>query len=181
MPLAQLVTETARENDRRPAWAKIALPDELTKGQAELKSSIAAIDTTLNYEFDNIAPKTESFKIIVTVDALWTRYSQELKNVQNAKSDKERERLKGELLDFANDVVRQNLHGEMARLNTVITKPIGDAQSVTAYPYVKWQKQHPGLHHYNFDPSKMYDVAEKKFMDLRMYQEKGYLIYLFAA
>ena len=69
----------------------------------------------------------------------------------------------------------------MARLNTVITKPIGDAQSVTAYPYVKWQKQHPGLHHYNFDPSKMYDVAEKKFMDLRMYQEKGYLIYLFSA
>ena len=31
VPLAQLVTETARENDRRPAWAKIALPDELVK------------------------------------------------------------------------------------------------------------------------------------------------------
>ena len=32
VPLAQLVTETARENERRPAWAKIALPDELVKG-----------------------------------------------------------------------------------------------------------------------------------------------------
>jgi hypothetical protein len=31
VPLAQLVTETARENPRRPAWAKIALPDELVK------------------------------------------------------------------------------------------------------------------------------------------------------
>ena len=32
VPLQQLVTETARENERRPAWAKIALPDELVKG-----------------------------------------------------------------------------------------------------------------------------------------------------
>jgi hypothetical protein len=32
VPLAQLVTETARENPRRPAWAKIALPDEVVKG-----------------------------------------------------------------------------------------------------------------------------------------------------
>jgi hypothetical protein len=31
VPLAQLVTETARENPRRPAWVKIALPDELVK------------------------------------------------------------------------------------------------------------------------------------------------------
>ncbi len=31
VPLAQLVTETARENPRRPAWAKIALPDEVVK------------------------------------------------------------------------------------------------------------------------------------------------------
>lgn len=31
VPLGQLVTETARENQRRPAWAKIALPDELVK------------------------------------------------------------------------------------------------------------------------------------------------------
>jgi hypothetical protein len=31
VPLEQLVTETARENPRRPAWAKIALPDELVK------------------------------------------------------------------------------------------------------------------------------------------------------
>ena len=151
-----------------------AATDELTKGQAELKTSIGRIDTTLNYEFDNIAPKTETFKILTTIDSLWTRYTRLIGNPKYA-IDKQ------ELLDFANDVVRQNLHAEMARLNTVITTPIGDAQSVTAYPYVKWQGLNPGLHHYNFDPSKMYDIAEKKFMDLRMYQEKGYLMYLFAA
>jgi hypothetical protein len=32
VPLQQLVTETARQNERRPAWAKIALPDEVVKG-----------------------------------------------------------------------------------------------------------------------------------------------------
>jgi hypothetical protein len=32
VPLAQLVTESARENERRPAWAKIALPDAVVKG-----------------------------------------------------------------------------------------------------------------------------------------------------
>ena len=31
MPLQQLVTETARQNERRPAWAEIALPDDLVK------------------------------------------------------------------------------------------------------------------------------------------------------
>lgn len=151
-----------------------AATDQLTKGQEELKRSIGAIDTTLNYEFDNIAPRTETFKILLTIDGLWTRYTRLISNPAYAIN-------KQELLDFANDVVRQNLHAEMARLNTVITTPIGEAQSVTTYPYVKWQGLNPNLHHYNFDPSKMYDVAEKKFMDLRMYQEKGYLMYLLAA
>jgi len=32
VPLAQLVTESARENERRPAWAKVALPDAVVKG-----------------------------------------------------------------------------------------------------------------------------------------------------
>ncbi|HEY2828955.1 MAG TPA: hypothetical protein VGJ88_02485, partial [Thermoanaerobaculia bacterium] len=82
-----------------------AATDELTKGQAELKRSIATIDTTLNYEFDNIAPKTETFKILTTIDALWTRYSRIVNGVRNATTDKERERLKEELVDFANDVV----------------------------------------------------------------------------
>jgi len=31
VPLQQLVTETARQNERRPAWAKIALPDDVVK------------------------------------------------------------------------------------------------------------------------------------------------------
>jgi hypothetical protein len=158
-----------------------AATDELTKGQKELQTSIGRIDTTLNYEFDNIAPKSETFKILTTIDALWTRYSRLMNSVRDATTKEARAKLKVDLVNFANDVVTQNLHGEMARLNTVITTQISDAQSVTAYPFVKWQKQNPGLHHYNFDPSKMCDVAEKKFMDLRMYQEKGYLIYLFAA
>ena len=32
VPLHQLVTESARSNERRPAWAKVALPDEVIKG-----------------------------------------------------------------------------------------------------------------------------------------------------
>jgi hypothetical protein len=31
VPLQQLVTESARQNERRPAWAKIALPDDVVK------------------------------------------------------------------------------------------------------------------------------------------------------
>lgn len=31
-PLSELVMDTARQNERRPAWAKIALPDEAVKG-----------------------------------------------------------------------------------------------------------------------------------------------------
>jgi hypothetical protein len=32
VPLAQLVVDSARENERRPAFAKIALPDDVVKG-----------------------------------------------------------------------------------------------------------------------------------------------------
>jgi hypothetical protein len=32
VPLERLVTESARANDRRPAWAKLALPDDVVKG-----------------------------------------------------------------------------------------------------------------------------------------------------
>ncbi|MDX1382479.1 MAG: hypothetical protein R3190_02490 [Thermoanaerobaculia bacterium] len=30
-PLAQLVMETARQNPKRPAWVKLAVPDEMVK------------------------------------------------------------------------------------------------------------------------------------------------------
>ena len=32
VPLAQLVADSARQNERRPAWAKVVLPDEVVKG-----------------------------------------------------------------------------------------------------------------------------------------------------
>lgn len=32
VPLAKLVADSARENERRPAWAKVVLPDEVVKG-----------------------------------------------------------------------------------------------------------------------------------------------------
>jgi hypothetical protein len=32
VPLEQVVAETARANDHRPAWAKLVLPDEIVKG-----------------------------------------------------------------------------------------------------------------------------------------------------
>ena len=31
VPLARLVAESARQNERRPAWAKVVLPDEVVK------------------------------------------------------------------------------------------------------------------------------------------------------
>jgi hypothetical protein len=32
VPLAQLVSDSARANERRPAWAKVVLPDDVVKG-----------------------------------------------------------------------------------------------------------------------------------------------------
>jgi hypothetical protein len=32
VPLVKLVADSARENDRRPAWAKVVLPDQVVKG-----------------------------------------------------------------------------------------------------------------------------------------------------
>ena len=31
IPLEELVTETARQNDKRPAWVKLDVPDEVVK------------------------------------------------------------------------------------------------------------------------------------------------------
>lgn len=148
--------------------------DTLAQGQTEIKNAIAKLDTTLNYEFDNAAPRQKAFNILSNIDTLWTSYTRLIKGKYLTD--------KNELLDFANKVAfQENLDGELGKLSTVIEKPILDAESVLRYPYVKWQKLNPGLHHYNFDPTKIYDVAEKKYMDLRMYQQKGYLMYLFAA
>jgi hypothetical protein len=88
---------------------------------------------------------------------------------------------KKEVLDFARDVKKQNLQAEMAELSVVLEKPVLDAESVFRYPYVKWQKLNPTRMGRDVDPTKIYDVAEKKFLDLRMYQQKGSLMYLFAA
>jgi hypothetical protein len=32
VPLASLVADSARQNERRPAWAKVVLPDAVVKG-----------------------------------------------------------------------------------------------------------------------------------------------------
>ena len=32
MPIRELVVESARKNDKRPAWVKLAVPDDVVKG-----------------------------------------------------------------------------------------------------------------------------------------------------
>jgi hypothetical protein len=148
--------------------------DVLTDGQRKLQMSIDRLDTTLNYEFENIAPRSKAFNVLTKIEALWKQYTRLMGDAKYATDKKE-------LLDFAKDVKNQNLHAELAELSVVLEKPILDAESVFRYPYVKWQKQNPTRYAYLFDPSAIYDVAEKKFLDLRMYQQKGSLMYLFAA
>jgi hypothetical protein len=148
--------------------------DTLTQGQEEIKHAVARIDTSLNYEFDNAAPRQKAFDILSNIDALWTTYTRLLKGPHA--------RDRQELLDFANTIAfTEKLDSELNKLSTVIERPIMDAESVLRYPYVKWQKQNPNLHYYNFDPSKVYDAAEKKFLQLRLYQQRASLMYLFAA
>ena len=38
-PVAELVMETARKNDKRPAWIKLAVPDEMVKSLRSRRDS----------------------------------------------------------------------------------------------------------------------------------------------
>jgi len=147
--------------------------DDLKVKQDTLQRSVDRVDAKLDFEFQNIGSKATTFAILTTINALWNDYTLLLKS--------DHARKKTELVDFSNRVEAANLSVKLGELHSAIVEDTDDNQSVLYYPYARYTVVMGDSMRLNFDPMQAYDLAEKKFLKLRMAQQKGALIYLFAA
>lgn len=149
----------------------------LVDGQKQIQNALARQHRAMEDNFKQVAANVEATRVLVRVETLWDRYVAQL---QSAESLDRRD-----LLDFAKDVALSgdgSLHTKLGDLNTVLTKPVLDSQSLLKFPFFVWKREHStAAPPEAFDATEAYDFAEKKFVALRMAQQKGYLLYLWAA
>ncbi|HEV7668900.1 MAG TPA: hypothetical protein VGS22_10270 [Thermoanaerobaculia bacterium] len=146
--------------------------DVLKAGQEAILAELGTMHKEMQLEFDQAALKVEATKAAVTIEGLWKKYQAEFKPGSDVTRDG--------MVEFATNIVKQNLDQALQNLNVALTTRVIDGQPMLRYPFHKWREI--ALHE-NF-PSKgmeIYDFSEKKFMEYRILEEKAYAMYLWAA
>jgi hypothetical protein len=149
--------------------------DALSSGQKQILGAIASQHRVMDEQFKQVPNAVRVTAILTTIDNFWGRFNAEFK-------DPTREMNRTDLEKFATDVMKSNLHLQLGELNSLLSHPIDNAQPLLRFPFYQFRQKHslaapaeafPGLETYEF--------AEKKFAYYRGEQQKGYLIYLWAA
>jgi hypothetical protein len=148
--------------------------DALSSGQKMILQAITAQHKDMEVEFDQAPNRVKVTDILTTIDSFWRRF--------DAAMDPSTTVTDVDLENFARDVMKAKLHVKLGELNSLLAHPIDNAQPMVQFPFYKFRQKHsqqappeafPGL--------ATYDFAEKKFAYYRGEQQKGYLVYLWAA
>jgi len=147
----------------------------IESAQNRIQSDLKLQHAVMLARFDQVSLNIVAVSNLVRIEGLWEKYEDQFDKVDNDVT-------RDSMLAFAKDIVNNNLHTKLADLNVVLTKDVLDGQPLLRYPFYEWRmKQTSGTMLDRFDPTDVYDFSEKKFADLRLTQQKAYLMYLWAA
>lgn len=147
----------------------------LESGQKQILTAIANQHKAMDDQFKQVPNAVKVTAILTTIDNFWGRFQAEIRNPKQ-------EMNKTDMEKFARDVMSAKLHIKLGDLNSLLSHPIDNAQPLLTYPFYQFRQKnsqnappeaYPGLATYNY--------AEKKFMYYRGEEQKGYLVYLWAA
>lgn len=146
----------------------------LSAGQKQILNAITAQHRTMEEQFKQVPNAVKVTDILTTIDSFWGRF--------NVAMDPKAKVTEVDLENFARDVMKSKLHIKMGELNSLLANPIDNAQPVLQFPFYQFRQKHsqqtpPEA----FAGRETYEFAEKKFAYYRAEQQKGYLIYLWAA
>lgn len=149
----------------------------IAKDQAEIKNELSQTHQEMLKAFEQVASKNIAADIEVTIESLWTTYTL---NYATAADPAKRQ----SMVNFAKDIIQSNLHTSLGKLNTVLTVRVNDGgEPLLRYPLAFYRISLLGRPNWERSAKLMdaYDLAEKKFLQYRMEQDKAYLLYLWAA
>ncbi len=144
----------------------------LTRGQEAIARELTQMHKAMELEFDQAAQKVVATHSIVTIEGLWKKYEAEFQ--PGAAVTREA------MVELARNIMRQKLDVALQNLNVALTTRVLEGQPMLRYPLYKWRETR-GFTHLRFEGQQAYDFAEKKFVEYRTYEEKAYLMYLWAA
>lgn len=148
---------------------------KIEKGQEEIHRELKTQHEVMNASFGQASSKVVAVANIVRIEGLWEKYVEQFDKVDNDVT-------RDSMVAFAKDIVKNDLHTKLADLNVVLTKNTLEGQPLLRYPFYEWTlKQPAGEMADRFNPIQIYDYSEKKFEDYRMYEQKAYAMYLWAA
>lgn len=144
----------------------------LTRGQDAIARELSQMHKAMELEFEQAAQKVVATHAIVTIEGLWKKYDDEFQPGSQVTRDA--------MVEFAKNIIQQKLDVALQNLNVALTTRVLEGQPMLRYPLYKWRET-TGFTHFRFEGQEVYDFAEKKFMEYRTYQEKAFLMYLWAA
>jgi hypothetical protein len=148
--------------------------DSLSAGQTRILDAIAAQHSELETQFRQVPNGVKLTDILTTIDSFWGRF--------NAAMNPDTRVTDVDLENFARDVMKAKLHVKLGELNSLLANPIDNAQPVLQFPFYQFRQKNSLYAPPEAFPGRAtYDFAEKKFAYYRAEQQKGYLIYLWAA
>jgi hypothetical protein len=149
--------------------------DLLASGQKQILSAIANQHRDMKNQFKQVPNAVRVTAILTNIDAKWGTFTREFQNPR-------KEMNPTDLRKFAEDVMKSNLHRDLNDLNSLLTHPIDNAQPVLQFPFYEFRQNHSQAAPAEAFPGReVYEFAEKKFAYYRGEQQKGYLVYLWAA
>ena len=146
----------------------------LESGQKQILNVLSTQHKEMEAQFKQVPTAVRATAILTTIDSFWGRFKTDVRpDTPASRTDLEK---------FAKDVMRANLHRELADLNSLLSHPIDNSQALLHFPFYQYrQKNSQQAPPEALSPLSTYDYAEKKFVYYRGELQKGYLVYLWAA
>jgi len=149
--------------------------DTLEAGQSRIEVAIAQQHAAMDAQFKQVPSRVRATAILTTIDNFWGLFVHEVKNPKS-------EMNKTDLEKFAAGVMRSDLHNQLGELNSLLSHPIDNAPPLLAVPFLDFRRTwSQGAPPEAFPGMKTYDYAENKFAYYRAEQQKGMIVYLWAA
>jgi hypothetical protein len=150
--------------------------DVLEKGQARIQFDLNQQHKEMYRLFKQAAAEQIATNNEAEFETLWSEYMRQFDdNLQDVNRDS--------MLKLANKILAKKLDEKLGLYNTVLTKPFRGNQALLRYPFFDYkEKTEFRAPFFNEDKSfdKLYEGAERAFVDSRTRQEKVYAMVLWA-
>ncbi|HEY2093000.1 MAG TPA: hypothetical protein VGJ81_14030 [Thermoanaerobaculia bacterium] len=154
--------------------------DAIQSSQKEILRRIESQHKAMDEQFTNLPSAIQVTAILTTIDTFWLRMENEFETPTKNPQKHNLNFNKVDMENLARDIMHESLHIKLGQLNTLLAHGVNRAEPLLRVPFKEFRTKYT-LGAPIIQPLDTYDFAEKRFAYYRAEQQKGYILYLWAA